>query len=456
MKLTFRKREVKDIDQLQALVAENAEAIEPGFRIIATNLSLGRSAVELAGLDAGRRPVLISLGLVADDAMMFRMVEAYAWCLEYPDAVQRFADDRCDWPPRVAFIAERLLESFLRKMRLLKFPRVDCFEYRYVEVNETTGFYLDPVDWARSAVPSPAPAAARAPELAVVVSAGAPRAGAEERVETPALAHGRRGTERARPPAWLELLPTKPADTEREWARDEARPAASVAVVAEPPVERARVPLDRVLLDEIEVPGRGELAPSWRKFLDKLTGTFEVHPAGAPTEPPVAPAPVVAAAPAAPVPATVVRPLAAPAVTAPAGVEAGGVDDAPDRQRVLLEGLTLPSNGELAPQWRKFLDKPAGLDEGKVGVVREYLQREFPMCTVYDFHEFQRDGQVFQIQDSHGKVVQLLTVTGEFLDDHREGEIRAWSEKHKLAQAMRQAGQAGVLLSKAGLVVDRR
>jgi hypothetical protein len=47
-------------------------------------------------------------------------------------------------------------------------------------------------------------------------------------------------------------------------------------------------------------------------------------------------------------------------------------------------------------------------------------------------------------------------VTGEFLDDRREGEIRAWVEKHKLAHAMRQAGQAGVLLTKAGLAVDRR
>src|SRR3989338_6910765 len=157
MKLTFRKREVKDVHQLQTLVAENAEAIEAGFRIIATNLNLGRSAVELAGLDAGQRPVLISLGLVADDAMMFRMVEAYAWCLEYPDAVQRFADGSCEWPPRVAFIAESLLESFLRKMRLLKFPRVDCFEYRYVEVNETTGFYLDPVDWTRDVAVPPTP-----------------------------------------------------------------------------------------------------------------------------------------------------------------------------------------------------------------------------------------------------------------------------------------------------------
>src|SRR5712691_7243201 len=35
MKLTFRRREVKDLSQLQTLVTENAEAIEPGFRVLA-------------------------------------------------------------------------------------------------------------------------------------------------------------------------------------------------------------------------------------------------------------------------------------------------------------------------------------------------------------------------------------------------------------------------------------
>jgi len=160
MKLTFRKCEVKDLSELESLVAEHAETVEPGLRIIASNLNLGRSSVALAGLDAARRPVLIAVGLTADDAMIFRMVEAYAWCLEYPESVQRLlpaGDDPSDWPPRVAFVAERLLESFLRKIRLLKFPRVDCFEYRYVEVNGTTGFYLDPVDWTRDVAVPPTP-----------------------------------------------------------------------------------------------------------------------------------------------------------------------------------------------------------------------------------------------------------------------------------------------------------
>src|SRR5919198_1319729 len=153
MKLTFRKHEVKDLSQLQALVAENAEAVEPEFRVLSTTVNFGRSTVELVGLDRHNTPALIALGFTGDDTMLFRIVEAYAWSLEYPESVRRLMPGGTGaggWPPRVVFIAERLPESFLRKIRLLAFPAVNCFEYRCVEVNNATGFYLDPVDWAAS------------------------------------------------------------------------------------------------------------------------------------------------------------------------------------------------------------------------------------------------------------------------------------------------------------------
>ena len=67
-----------------------------------------------------------------------------------------------------------------------------------------------------------------------------------------------------------------------------------------------------------------------------------------------------------------------------------------------------------------------------------------------------RNAQVYQLQDNHGKVTQLITMTAEFFDSHRDLEIRAWIEKHRLAQAMRQAGQAGVLVSQAGLQIEKR
>src|SRR5437867_127255 len=103
MKLTFRRREVKDLSQLQTLVTEHAEAIESGFRVLAGTVNFGRSTVELVGLDGRGTPALVALGLTGDDAMLFRIVEAYAWSLEYPESVRRLmpAEGGADgWPPR--------------------------------------------------------------------------------------------------------------------------------------------------------------------------------------------------------------------------------------------------------------------------------------------------------------------------------------------------------------------
>src|SRR5262249_8800454 len=150
MTLTFKRREVSDLQHLRTLVSDNVDAVEQGVKILASNLNLGRTNVELAALDSRNCPILFVLGLTADDAMLVRALEAYAWCLEYPESVQRLvpANLQLGWPPRIVFVAERLLEAFTRKMRLLNFCAVDCFEFRYVEANGTTGFYLDRVDWA--------------------------------------------------------------------------------------------------------------------------------------------------------------------------------------------------------------------------------------------------------------------------------------------------------------------
>jgi len=185
--------------------------------------------------------------------------------------------------------------------------------------------------------------------------------------------------------------------------------------------------------------------PTWRKFLDKLTGGFETrlpppleenHRAEPAATTSTAAASVVAEDPSPPpvAPELDTNVRAQVPVSAPrSGLDPLVSDDAYDKQRLLLEGLKLPPNGELAPQWRKFLDKPATLDEGKAGIVREYLRREFPMSMLYEFHEFQRNAQVFELQDNHGKVIQLATITAEFLDHHTESELRAWIETHKLA-----------------------
>jgi hypothetical protein len=498
MKLTFRKHEVKDLQQLEALVTEHADAIEPGCRIVAAGVNLGRSTVDLAGFDARRTPILVALGFTADDEMLFRMLEAYAWSLEYPESVRRLVGEGpVGWPPRIVFVAERVLEAFLRKVRLLKFPAVDCFEFRCVEVNGATGFYLDAVDWNRSDG-TPQDAQARTPERPLAHATtlseepqapalliqpfaapimpderpvGAARPERHERVT--GLTNGQSGgaDQLGSTPRWLELL-TTPTETPG------LKPVSALDATLTPPEtsERRKIGASepktadehggkqRDALDGLDLPVNKEIAPTWRKFLERLTGGFdtlansavaEVGPAAAEG---TQPEPVVLP-PAAPAPAAFAASVApglhpAPAAQAGRNGSASGPHVANDK-RGLLDGVQLPENGELAPQWRKFLDKTS-IDEQKIAAVKEYFHREFPLCTIYDFFEFQRNAQVFQLQDNHGKVAQLTTISADFFEARRDGEIRPWLEKHKLAQAMRQAGQAGVFVSASGLQIEKR
>jgi len=49
MRPTFKKLQVKDIGNLEHLVAENIEGIEPGLRVIDSRVCLGHAAIAVAG-----------------------------------------------------------------------------------------------------------------------------------------------------------------------------------------------------------------------------------------------------------------------------------------------------------------------------------------------------------------------------------------------------------------------
>src|SRR5207249_428856 len=206
-----------------------------------------------------------------------------------------------------------------------------------------------------------------------------------------------------------------------------------------------------------------EIAPAWRKFLEKLAGTLDLRPTGEGGSP-------AATEKTGRTPGPVTQPPVSPAAPSRNGWATRYEDP---RQRALLDVVTLPANVELVPQWRKFLEKvpfgdakigkvpekaPFGdakigkvlekpaFGDAKVAAVREYLHHEFPMCTIYDFHDHERNAQVIQLQDSQGKVSNLAAISVEFLEACGESEVRTTLETMRLAQAMRQAGQAGVLV----------
>ena len=173
MRPTFRKLEVKDIGHLEKLVADNVEGVEPGLKVVDSRLLLGQAAIDLVGLDSRGSLALIALDFTADEGLLLRVMDAYSWCLEFPDTLRRLypmAQLSAARPPRILFIVERLTDSFLRRIKQLSFLEIDCFEFRHLEVNGESVVFFDHVERLRkaaveSAVDAPAPVAAPAPRI---------------------------------------------------------------------------------------------------------------------------------------------------------------------------------------------------------------------------------------------------------------------------------------------------
>jgi hypothetical protein len=336
----------ESVNDLQELVADHIETIEPGLRLLGSRVALGGATIDLLTVDSDATPTLIALGFTGDDQMLLRALEAYSWCLEYPDALGRLypAERLSTAAPRVFFIAERLNDAFLRKIRHLRFSRVNCLEFYF-------GLQFKLVE-----------------ELS----------GTDDAPE-------RRGTQVAEPPRAAVApapIPSAPPRPEVAAAR---RPVPPEAPRTEPVAPRSEPP-------RVE-PRRREEAPLAPRSV-----------APKPAEPE-------------PVPAGTSQPLG--------------------ESRESRRGA-----GEV--------------DEGMVLAVREYLLREFPTAVVYDFFAHDRNVQMFHLQDSQGALIHSAAVTGELLERGTESQLRAFLDKHRLARVLRQAGAAGVSVSKAGLRIERR
>src|SRR6266446_4524872 len=189
MRPTFKRLEVKDLGNLEKLVAENIEGIEPGLRVIDARLCLGQAAIDLVALDARKALVLVALDFAADEGLLLRVMDAYSWCREYPDTLRRLypmANVSATRPPRILFIVERVTDAFVRRIKQLSFLEIDCLEFRHLEVNGASAVYFDLVERLRKIVestidaPVPAPAA---PVASAPIAPPAPAPAVAPRVE---------------------------------------------------------------------------------------------------------------------------------------------------------------------------------------------------------------------------------------------------------------------------------
>ena len=148
MRLVVRKLEIPDLGQLQSLVIEHLDGIEPGLTVLDSRLLLGHATVDIVALDADGALVLVTAGFAADEEMLLKAVEAYSWCLEYPDAIRRLypsVEVSAARPPRLMFVVERMPDAFHRKIKQLGFSEVDCVEFRHLDVSGTPAAYFDTI-----------------------------------------------------------------------------------------------------------------------------------------------------------------------------------------------------------------------------------------------------------------------------------------------------------------------
>jgi hypothetical protein len=148
MRLVVKKLDVVDLEQLQSLVIEHLDGIEAGLTVLDARLLLGHATIDIVALDETGGLVLISVGFIADEDMLLKSVEAYSWCMEYPEAIRRLypsVELSAARPPRLMFIVERLPDSFHRKIKQLGFAEVDCVEFRHLDVSGTVAAYFDTI-----------------------------------------------------------------------------------------------------------------------------------------------------------------------------------------------------------------------------------------------------------------------------------------------------------------------
>jgi hypothetical protein len=138
---------------LERLVTANAQSIEEGLTVIDAHPVLGQASMDLVAIDGSGTLTLIAVGFVADDAMLLRMLDAYAWCHASPGTLQRLYPGAAlvgGVAPRVIFVAERLPLAFLRKTPHLRVPILDCLELRHADAGDDSVASLEPVQSLRS------------------------------------------------------------------------------------------------------------------------------------------------------------------------------------------------------------------------------------------------------------------------------------------------------------------
>ena len=258
MRMAAKKLRVEDAAKLQALIVENFDAIEPGLTVLDARLLLGHGTIDVVGIDAAGSLVLCAVGFSANEEMLLKAVEAYSWCLEYPEGLVRLypscqlSEER---PPRLLFVVERMPDAFQRKIKQLGFPEVDCVEFRHLEFDGVPTVYFESLLRLRrsrmvdadapttpTTMPTPPSGAGSPTENVITMNGASSRALSVKPPKhvTPAspdaATNGTRAADRVAPPrepAPVVSIVSRQATVPAPWV-DRPRPAPEPVVLREP------------------------------------------------------------------------------------------------------------------------------------------------------------------------------------------------------------------------------
>ena len=131
MALKAKKAQGNGPERLRRFVAQNLESLEPDLRVLETALRLGRSTVDVVAVDDKQTLVLVAVAEVADVTMLISALDAYIWCLAFPDNIRRLYPEAAivaARPPRIVFVASQVPPAFLELAERLSVVTPECHE----------------------------------------------------------------------------------------------------------------------------------------------------------------------------------------------------------------------------------------------------------------------------------------------------------------------------------------
>ena len=130
--------------QLQDLVRQAPELIEPGLKYVDHQTYTTRGPIDLIFVDSGHAMVIAELTVVEDDSMLIQVIDYYDYVLNnltgFARAYEQHTIDTKQ-QPRLLLLAPNFSVNLLNRIKWIDIP-ISLFEYQCIELSDSKGSML--------------------------------------------------------------------------------------------------------------------------------------------------------------------------------------------------------------------------------------------------------------------------------------------------------------------------